>query len=397
MNLATANPAQRQISIDAFRAITLILMIFVNDHGSLIGIPGWLGHTAANEDGMGFADVIFPAFLFIVGLSIPFAVQSRLKKGSSLYHIELHIIYRSVALLIMGFFHVNMGGYSSQALLPKLLWETLITIGFFMVWFDYPKESKHNYSNLFKWTGIALLIALFFLYKGDAERGSVWMQPKWWGILGLIGWTYLITSSVYLLSRGKLSVMVAAFLFFVFFNAAKQLGWLSPIEGIGNYLWIVGDGAMPALATAGVITGLLYRNPAVSYRKFWMFTLLASAILIGFGFATRHLWGISKIRATPSWATICMGISLLCFSIMIYLTEIKGYKKWYGYIRSAGNSTLTCYLLPYLYYVILQIIPFHFPVFFRTGVIGLAKSMLLALFIVFLGNLMEKRGIRLKL
>ncbi len=53
-------------SIDAFRAVTMLLMIWVNDFWSLIDIPHWLQHMAAEDDALGFSDVIFPAFLFIV-------------------------------------------------------------------------------------------------------------------------------------------------------------------------------------------------------------------------------------------------------------------------------------------------------------------------------------------
>ncbi|MCK4751199.1 MAG: hypothetical protein KAT15_29270, partial [Bacteroidales bacterium] len=51
----------------------MLLMIYVNDLWTLTDIPEWLGHKAADVDGMGLADVVFPAFLFIVGLSIPWA------------------------------------------------------------------------------------------------------------------------------------------------------------------------------------------------------------------------------------------------------------------------------------------------------------------------------------
>ncbi|MNL21803.1 hypothetical protein D3C87_1431100 [compost metagenome] len=142
---------------------------------------------------------------------------------------------------------------------------------------------------------------------------------------------------------------------------------------------------------------MLYRNPSVSYQKFWIFTLLSSIALISFGFATRPLWGISKIRATPSWVTICIGISLVAFAVMIYLTEIKGYKRWYTYIKAAGSITLTCYLLPYLHQVFFELVPYRLPVELRTGIIGLLKSMAFALCIVFIGNLLEKWRIRLKL
>ncbi len=95
-------------SIDILRALTMLLMIFVNDLWSLNDIPEWLGHKAADVDGMGLADVVFPAFLFIVGLSIPFAINARLKKGDSRKLILRHIIERTLALLIMGVFMVNL-------------------------------------------------------------------------------------------------------------------------------------------------------------------------------------------------------------------------------------------------------------------------------------------------
>jgi predicted acyltransferase len=73
----------RIASIDIFRALTMLLMILVNDLWTLHDIPEWLEHTKAEEDGMGLADVVFPAFLFIVGLSIPFAIKARINKGDS--------------------------------------------------------------------------------------------------------------------------------------------------------------------------------------------------------------------------------------------------------------------------------------------------------------------------
>jgi predicted acyltransferase len=75
--------SSRLASIDILRAVTMVLMIFVNDLWSLVGIPAWLEHVSYEADGMGLADTIFPAFLFIVGMSIPFAIQSRQKKGDT--------------------------------------------------------------------------------------------------------------------------------------------------------------------------------------------------------------------------------------------------------------------------------------------------------------------------
>ncbi len=52
----------------------------------------------------------------------------------------MHILVRSLALIVMGFFHVNLENYSQAAVLPYPLWELLITIGFFLVWLDYPAD-----------------------------------------------------------------------------------------------------------------------------------------------------------------------------------------------------------------------------------------------------------------
>jgi len=75
------NPLPKRLhSIDIFRAITMLFMIFVNDVSSVKNIPAWIDHVDANADGLGFADTVFPAFIFIVGLSLPFAIKNRLKK-----------------------------------------------------------------------------------------------------------------------------------------------------------------------------------------------------------------------------------------------------------------------------------------------------------------------------
>lgn len=71
----------RVASIDIFRALTMFFMIFVNDFWSVSGVPHWLEHAAASEDMLGFSDVVFPSFLFILGMSIPLAMESRMKKG----------------------------------------------------------------------------------------------------------------------------------------------------------------------------------------------------------------------------------------------------------------------------------------------------------------------------
>lgn len=71
---------QRILSIDILRALTMVLMIFVNDFWTLEGVPFWMEHRKPGVDGIGLSDVVFPAFLFIVGLSLPYAISNRRKR-----------------------------------------------------------------------------------------------------------------------------------------------------------------------------------------------------------------------------------------------------------------------------------------------------------------------------
>lgn len=383
----------RFISIDAFRALTMLLMIFVNDLWTLHDIPQWLGHAGAEEDRLGFSDIIFPAFLFIVGLSVPIAIDNRLKKGNSAWSIQQHILWRGFALLAMGFFHYNMENYSDDALLPKGVWEVLLTVGFFLVWLDY-SEWKAKTALILKGGGILLLAGLSVIYNGQYDDGP-WMQAGWWGILGLIGWTYLVVSSVYLWSRGDRRIQYIAFAVFLFLNCAGALHILGFLSGVKQYVWLVGDGSMPAIAMAGIITAIHYHK-GIRSRSFWVFVVISFVVLMTFGFLTRPEWEISKIRATPSWTAICAGISMAAFALIVVVTDINGMIKWYQLVKPAGTVTLTCYLLPYIHGGLFQLVDIRLPLFLRTGSIGLIKSLLFAWLIIAVAGWLKKRRIALK-
>src|SRR6201985_3495656 len=114
---------KRLHSVDAFRALTMLCMIFINDLSGVRGIPDWMDHAKGYEDSMGFADTIFPSFLFIVGMSIPLAIDRKMQKGDSFASISFSILARSFALIVMGFFHVNLEEYNKGSILPEAVWE----------------------------------------------------------------------------------------------------------------------------------------------------------------------------------------------------------------------------------------------------------------------------------
>ncbi|MBC6112084.1 DUF5009 domain-containing protein [Pedobacter fastidiosus] len=384
----------RILSVDVLRAITMFLMIFVNDVAGVHHIPEWIEHTKAEVDGMGFSDLIFPAFLFIVGLSLPFAIQSRMAKGKSFLSIAGYILLRALALIAMGFFHVNLENYNGEtAILPYSIYTILITISFFLIWLDYPQTLSKAKKNVFVISGIALLAVLALLYKGGSTENPEGLKPHWWGILGIIGWAYLVSAFVYLLSKGNLLILTFAFLIFAGINNSSHMDLLH------MHLWVIGDASSITLMMGGILISLLYtrfvKNEA--YRDFWIQLALIGLISIAFGMFIRpYSGGISKIYATPAWVFICMGITILVFELLIFAVDFKGKNNWFKAIKPAGTSTLTCYLVPYLLYSIFGLIHFHFPHFLSNGIGGIIRSFLMAFLVIFLVSLLEKRSLRLK-
>jgi len=393
---------KRLLSIDIFRAVTMFLMIFVNDLWSLKGVPGWLDHATITEDTLGFADTIFPAFLFIVGLSIPHAISARIAKGASQKDMLTYIVTRSLALLVMGFYHVNLENYDKAgALLPKPVWQILITAGFFLVWLDYSPSVQKRKKAVLQWAGAAILILMAVFYKGLDKQCIIWMRPQWWGILGLIGWSYLLCAIIFYYSKNSIPLLTGALIFFSLFNISVNAGWLDFLKPVKSYIWIVGNGSMPALTMAGVLASCLYQNFRDNkLQQYWLTLSAIGIFMLAGGFALRAFsGGISKIRATPSWVMICTAISIFCFMLFSYLIDIKNKQNWFAIIRPAGTSTLTVYLLPYIHYALYNIFcpASALPLMFRTGSIGIIKSLLYSLVIIMITGLLEKKRIRLKI
>ena len=90
----------RLLSLDLLRGLTIAFMILVNDNGSERGAYWPLKHAAWN--GFTPTDLVFPTFLFVVGITTVFSVESRLARGESRRSLFLHALRRSVVLFLLG-------------------------------------------------------------------------------------------------------------------------------------------------------------------------------------------------------------------------------------------------------------------------------------------------------
>jgi heparan-alpha-glucosaminide N-acetyltransferase len=388
---------RRLASIDAFRAITMLLMIFVNDLELDYNVPVWLEHAKEGEDRLGLADTVFPAFLFIVGLSIPLAMRAGRDRGASRTATLGHILRRSFALLVMGFFLVNYEEFTKEpALISKFAFLLIITVAFFFVWLVYPGHWPSWRKWLFRGIGVAALVFCAAIYKGGTPDHPMWLGPHWWGILGLIGWCYLTCALLYFFIGNRIAIL---FFFFLYFLGFSILAHTPGHHELLRYLSLGSSGGLSAFTMAGVVTTVIYQHYTEKDKATAGLSVLAALapVLIAAGFLVRPIGGIAKLGVTPSWILICTGISVACVAILGYVVDVKGQQGWYKMIRPAGTITLTCYLLPDIHFAIIKLLgpSAQLPDALRSGGVGVLKSFLFAFLIVLLTGVLEKKRIRL--
>ncbi len=391
----------RIFSIDIMRGLTLLLMLFVNDLNMKVA-PAWLGHTKADFDGMGLADWVFPGFLFIVGMAIPFAFHKRLSKGESLPDISKHILLRTLSLLIIGVLMFNTGRVDPGLTgMNRNLWALLMYVAVFLFWNDYRDKEERIYT-VAGYKLIALFIFIVLVFKFDSGRpengGS--LVTGWWGILGLIGWGYLVSAFTYVLCRDSVLKTALAAMFFLGLNILSGLGLLEFLNPAKPLLGVIIEGNVPFTVISGLIAGLLIRKiPASEYRKIIMIMTGLGIFYLAAGFFLRNWFIISKIRATPSWGMICAGISFLLFTVIYWVADIKNQKRWAGFVKPAGEHSLTTYLAPSILYHSFWLTGLPVLIYKQSTVplVVVAGSLIWALLMVQLTALLVKLNIKLKL
>lgn len=389
---------QRVTTIDILRALTMVLMIFVNDLWSLTNIPAWLGHVDSGVDGIGLADVVFPAFLFIVGLSIPYAIESRRKKGDSDAALVKHVLWRTLALLVMGVFLVNGETFNASATgMPRYLWNPICCLCFILIWNTYPEKVNRILVYSLRGIAIATLIVLAVVYRGGPDDAIRSFGPQWWGILGLIGWAYLVSGLTAVFARNNFYVILGAWVFFSILSMVSHAGL---IPGFLSFIpSAIRGGTLVGLTMGGVLTSLVFRH----YRKLddnktMTVVLLAfAAILIGLSMVTRPYWGLAKLGATPAWLFLCSAFTIIAFVAIYWVADVKRKEHWFNFVKPAGIATLLCYLIPYFAYFTTRALGIRLPEFMLSGGVGLLKSFLFALLCVWITAVLIRLGVRMKL
>ena len=390
--------ARRNESIDILRGLTMLLMVFVNDLWSVGGVPHFLEHFEIFEDGMGVADIVFPMFLFAMGMSIPYALENRFSKGYSGESTLGHILSRTFALVMMGAFTVNSEGEFYSALgYGKNVYRLLMVLGFFLIWNTYGRDFKWK-----KWLQACGVVILAFLAATVRTADGGYFNCQWWGILGLIGWAYCFNAVTYLLVRHKpmrvaviwLSLCVVNLLLTKTHDGVQLLAGKSLLTDLTGALKI-GNGAFTLMATGGMLFSILENSFSSLGRPKALYAVSAAALL-AFAATVLHIWWpVSKLLSTLPWCLYVSAISIALY-VLLRALESHGRTGWFRPLSASGTATLTVYMMPYVLYSIRGILGISAPEWV-SGPVGLLKCALFSLLCVALTSLLVRFRIKLKI
>lgn len=409
-----SKPAAGRIeSVDLLRGITILVMLFVNDVAGVHGTPAWMKHIQpSSADGMTFVDIVFPAFLFIVGMAIPLAMGSRLARGESLRSIWRHVLIRTLSLLVIGVFMVNTESMGEGGLLPKPVWTLLMYIAVILVW-NSPSGDRSPSARalgIMRWIGAVLLIGLAVLYRGSGEPGLIEMRPQWWGILGLIGWSYLVGCAVYtLLHKEPAGLLgVSVLLYAVYLGDAGGLfGSMTAITRWVDFGSMLGSHG--AVTVAGVLLGTILRPNGrlashagrIRWALLYAAGLWSAAILVHSLADVNPAFYYNKNAATPAWGLMSSAVTVAIWVAVYYLVDVRGVKFWTPAVEPAGRNALFAYVLAPVVYSVLGILALAgfdlWAVLGSSFAVGFWRALLFAFAMTWLAGALQRYGVRLKL
>jgi heparan-alpha-glucosaminide N-acetyltransferase len=393
--------AQRIASIDIFRGLTMAVMIFVNALDGVRGLPWWTHHAHANWDVMTYVDMVFPFFLFAIGLSLPIAIERRLKRNPSTAALWMHVIVRSASLVVLGLILANAEKADPTLMgIKGSLWALLGIFCAALFLLDYSSlKLLQPYARVLQVIGIAGTIILYAIFRRTIAGHSAWIDFSYPEILGLIGFSYFAVSILYVPTRRWRWAPAMWFVVLVALCALStdrmtliHIRW--PL-----YIWPFNNGSMGCIIMAGVVTTMFFRKPnaEVHSQTAIIRALAFAAIALGAGWALKPL-GISKIRATPTWSLWSVGAAVILFVVLYWICDVKQWKRWAAPVHSAGANTLTTYLLPDIWdFALAALGLFFYEKIFPYGWPGVIKTVGFTCMILAISTLLTRARIRLQL
>jgi predicted acyltransferase len=302
---AGAEATGRMASLDVFRGITIAGMILVNNPGTWDAIYSPLEHSKWH--GWTPTDLVFPFFLFIVGVSITLALSRRAESGGSHRDLYWKIARRTFLIFALG-----------------------------LLLSDFPYTDPST----FRFPGVLQRIAVCYFFASLIYLKSGWKtQAAIACALLLLYWALVALVPVPGFGAGNLSMegSLPSYLDRRLLGAHTWKPLYDP-EGILSTL--------PAIATTliGVLTGHLLRSRRTPLEKVSAMFVAGVAGIVA-GWAWNYWFPINKALWTSSYVIFTAGMALQLLAVCYWLVDIKGYKRWSLPFVVFGTNALAVYFL----------------------------------------------------
>lgn len=392
----------------------MFMMIFVNDlAGAGKIVPDWMVHFSDRHrggSGMTFVDLVFPAFIFIVGMSIPWSNgEGRTDPENSRACRPPHPVAAVHRLLMV---HETPDtaalGWSGD------WWCVLMYLSASAAFCSFSppasaSESRRKQSKIaglcVRLAGLAGLVWLALVFRDAKGHRIITLAPfsldtEWYGILGLIGWAYLVACIVYLMFRSNRTAILGCMALLMCLFVADKKGvfegfWLNRIVGIGETL-----GSQGAIAVCGLLLGSMLAAADMTSLKarmrftFWLVAGCAAAAML-----LNRAYGISKSNATPSWCFWACAITAAMWYMLYLITDVRPVKLISRPLALAGQNVLLAYLISEMLPGLLEALHWsdgygHLAMNLPSAV---ARSTICAILILLVSSNLNRIGFRLRL
>jgi predicted acyltransferase len=307
--VVTQAAAARMASLDVFRGMTIAGMILVNNPGTWGAIYAPLAH--AEWHGWTPTDLVFPFFLFIVGVSITLALGRRAESAGPKRDLYVKIVRRSLIIFGLG----------------------LILAGF----------PSYDLSTI-RIPGVLQRIAVCYLVASVIFLNTKWRaQVLIAAALLLFYWALMVLIPVPGFGAGNLS-MEGNLAAYVDRTVLGRHTWkpLYDPEGILS--------TIPALVTTlgGVLTGHWLRSRRSELEKVAGMFIVGAGLIVA-GWAWGFWFPVNKALWTSSYVLLTAGLALQLLAACLWLVDIKSYKRWATPFLIFGTNALIIYFLSELF------------------------------------------------
>jgi predicted acyltransferase len=310
------NPVKRLISLDVVRGITIAFMIMVNNNG---GPGSWRFMNHATWNGLTPTDLVFPTFVFVVGVSVVFAFDARLARGATRAKLAWHTVQRAAVLILLGivvnsfpFFqlpHMRFYGVLQRIAICYLV------VGLFYLWDNRA------------WTKVVALVVALVGY---------WVLVRWVPIPGVgtpgrdVPFMDMTQNLVSWIDR--LVFPHHLYLYAPDHNVRDPEGLLSDLPAIGT-------------ALLGVLTGLWLRSDkTASFKANGLAVGALCSLALGYFWA---LWfPLNKNMWTSSFVLVAAGYSLALLTFAFWAIEVRGWRKGWTWVWLVfGSNAIAAYMV----------------------------------------------------